>query len=91
MRIGVGELKDGLSRVLRAVQVGETIEVIDHGLPIVRIIKVWPSPAQKMLAERRMIPSEIEDDLLELWPPPPLEPGERPGSEILTGLRAGER
>ena len=37
--MGVRELKNGLSRALRQVQEGETVEVTDHGRPIARIIK----------------------------------------------------
>jgi prevent-host-death family protein len=91
IRMGVRELKDGLSRALRRVQEGETVEVTDHGRPIARIIKAWPSRAQQMISEGRLIPPELEGDLLDLWPPPPLEPGERLGSEILADLRADER
>jgi prevent-host-death family protein len=32
--MGVRELKDGLSRALRQVEAGETVEVTDHGRPI---------------------------------------------------------
>ena len=39
----------------------------------------------------RLSPPEKDGDLLELWPPPPLEPGERLGSDILAELRADER
>lgn len=91
IRLGIRELKDGLSRALRQVQDGETVEVTDHGRPIARITKAWPSRAQQMVAEGRLIAPEGEGDLLDLWPPPPLEPGERPGSEILAELRADER
>ena len=89
--MGVRELKDGLSRALRQVQEGETVEVTDHGRAIAKIIKAWPSRAQQMAAEGRLIPAEEEGDLLDLWPPPSLEPGERLGSEILAELRADER
>jgi hypothetical protein len=44
-----------------------------------------------MIAEGRLIPAEEEGDLLDLWPPRPLQPGERPGSEILAQLRSDER
>jgi len=91
IRMGVRELKDGLSRALRQVQEGETVEVTDHGRPIARIVKAWPSRAQQMIAEGRLVPPEAEGDLLDLWPPPPLEPGERLGSDILAELRADER
>lgn len=89
--MGVRELKNGLSRALRQVQEGETVEVTDHGRPIARIIKAWPARAQQMRMEGRLVPPEVEGDLLDLWPPPPLEPGERLGSEILAELRAAER
>jgi prevent-host-death family protein len=91
LRMGVRELKDGLSRALRQVQEGETVEVTDHGRPIARIIRAWPSRAEQMIAEGRLRPPEMEGDLLDLWPPPSLQPGERPGSEILADLRAHER
>jgi prevent-host-death family protein len=91
IRLGVRELKDGLSQALRRVQEGETVEVTDHGRPIARIIKAWPSRAQQMISEGRLVPPEVEGDLLDLWPPPPLEPGEKLGSEILAELRADER
>ena len=91
LTMGVRELKDGLSRALRQVEQGETVEVTDHGRPIARIVKAWPSRAQQMVADGRLLPPEAEGDLLDLWPPPPLEPGERPGSEILAELRADER
>jgi prevent-host-death family protein len=91
IRVGVRELMDGLSRALRQVREGETVEVTDHGRPIARIVKAWPSRAQQMIAEGRLMPPEMEGDLLDLWPPPALEPGERLGSEILAELRADER
>lgn len=89
--MGVRELKDGLSRALRQVRQGETVEVTDHGRPIARIIKASPSHPPQMAGEDRLIPPDEEGDLLDLWPPPPLEAGERLGSEILADLRADER
>lgn len=89
--MGVRELKDSLSRALRQVQEGETVEVTDRGRPIARIIKAWPSRAGQMIAEGRLMPPEVDGDLLDVWPPPPLKPGERLGSEILAEFRADER
>jgi len=91
IRMGVRELKDSLSRALRQVQQGETVEVTDHGRPIARIIKASPSHPRQVATEGRLIPPDEEGDLLDLWPPPPLEVGERLGSEILAELRADER
>jgi prevent-host-death family protein len=39
-RLGVAQLKDQLSRHLRAVEAGEVIEVTDHARPIVRMVPV---------------------------------------------------
>jgi prevent-host-death family protein len=39
-RVGVAELKDQLSRHLRAVEAGEVIEVTDHARPIVRMVPI---------------------------------------------------
>ena len=39
-RVGVAELKNQLSRHLRAVEAGEVIEVTDHARPIVRMTPV---------------------------------------------------
>jgi prevent-host-death family protein len=42
-QIGIRELREGLSRALRRVRAGETIEVTDRGRPVARIVPVGPS------------------------------------------------
>ena len=91
IRIGVRELKNGLSAALRQVEDGETVEVTDHGRPIARIVSVRPTQVEQLIADGRMTLPEEDDDLLALGPPPPLRPGERTGSEILAELREDER
>jgi prevent-host-death family protein len=39
-RVGVAELKNNLSRLLRSVEIGEVIEVMDRTRPIARIVPV---------------------------------------------------
>lgn len=39
-QIGIAELKNNLSRELRAVEAGEEIEVLDRSRPIARIVPV---------------------------------------------------
>jgi prevent-host-death family protein len=39
-RVGVAELKNNLSRLLRSVEIGEAIEVMDRSRPIARIVPV---------------------------------------------------
>jgi prevent-host-death family protein len=45
MRVGVAELKDNLSRYLRAVEAGTEVEVTDHSRAIARIVPVSASEA----------------------------------------------
>jgi prevent-host-death family protein len=42
-QIGIRELREGLSRALRRVRAGETIEVTDRGRPVARIVPVASS------------------------------------------------
>jgi prevent-host-death family protein len=39
-RVGVAELKNNLSRLLRSVEIGQVIEVMDRSRPIARIVPV---------------------------------------------------
>jgi prevent-host-death family protein len=39
-RVGVAELKNNLSRILRGVEIGEVVEVMDRARPIARIVPV---------------------------------------------------
>lgn len=91
IRIGVRDLKNGLSAALRQVENGDTVEVTDHGRPIARIVSIRPTRVQQLVSEGRMTLPEEDDDLLALGHPPPLQAGERTGSEILAELRQDER
>jgi prevent-host-death family protein len=46
-RIGVAELKNNLSRELRAVEAGEEVEVMDRARPIARIVPVAKPSASR--------------------------------------------
>jgi prevent-host-death family protein len=39
-RVGIAELKNNLSRIVRGVEAGEMVEVVDRGRPIARIVPV---------------------------------------------------
>lgn len=91
IRVGIRELKNSLSATLRDVQDGEIVEITDHGRPVARIVSIRASPAEQLIAEGRMTLPADGFGLLALGPPPPLQPGERLGSEILADLRADER
>ena len=58
-RVGVAELKNNLSRYLRAAEAGETIEVTDHARALARLVpvdterRVTIRPATRPFAEVR--------------------------------------
>lgn len=59
-RVGVAELKNNLSRHLRAVEAGEELEVTDHGRPIARIVPI--SASRRLVLRPPVRPfSEIRD------------------------------
>lgn len=52
-RVGVAELKNNLSRHLRAVQTGEEIDVTDHDRPIARLVPVGSGSRMNLRAPAR--------------------------------------
>jgi prevent-host-death family protein len=90
-RIGVRELRQNASAVLRRVLAGESIEITQRGRPVAMIVPL-PEPSdviERLVVEGRARPAK--GNLSDL--PPPLKP--RPGSmlpsEVLAELRADER
>jgi hypothetical protein len=66
-------------------------DVSDEHPPVANSSQPSSLLMSRLIAAGRVIAPEIDGDLLELWPPPPLERGERTGSDILADLRADER
>ena len=88
--VGVRELRQRASELLRRVEAGETIEVTDRGRPVAVLA---PLPGQgsieRLLASGDVVSaSRILDDLPE---PLPLPPGAEPPSRVLERLRRDER
>jgi prevent-host-death family protein len=92
-RIGIRELKQHASAIIRRVSGGETIEITDHGHPVARMVPVRAGQLEQLVAEGRS--TEPRSDLLDLVEtmglPYPAEPGARLPSEVLAELRADER
>ncbi|HEY8692138.1 MAG TPA: type II toxin-antitoxin system prevent-host-death family antitoxin [Chloroflexota bacterium] len=91
--VGVRELKQNASAVLRRVKAGESIEVTQRGQPVARIVPIRPmNILDQMVAEGRATRAEF--DLVE-WlkdnPPLPVPPGMPTLSEGLAEMRADER
>jgi len=88
--VGVRELRQRASELLRRVAAGETIEVTDRGRPVALLA---PIPEAGPLERLRVAgeASVASGDLSELPAPLPLEPGQEPPSVVLERLRRDER
>jgi len=90
LSVGVRELRQRASELLRRVEAGETIEVTDRGRPVA-VLAPLPDqrPIDRLRAVGDLVPSR--DDLDDLPDPLPLPPGQEPPSSVLDRLRRDER
>jgi len=88
--VGVRELRQRASELLRRVAAGETIEVTDRGRPVALLA---PLPEAGPLESLRAAgeSSVPRADLADLPAPLSLEPGQEPPSRVLERLRRNER
>lgn len=91
--VGVRELKQNASAVLRRVKAGESIEVTERGQPVARLVPIRPMHIlDRMVAEGRATPAIGSlTEYLKEHPPLPPTPGMPLASEILAEMRADER
>jgi prevent-host-death family protein len=89
-QVGIRELRQEASSVLKRVVGGETIEVTDHGHPIARIVPLRPGILDQLVLEGRA--TEADGDLLDIAEEMglPVMAAELP-SVALAELRADER
>jgi prevent-host-death family protein len=90
VRVGVRELRQTASELLRRVAQGETFEITDRGRPVAVLSPVPEgSPLERLRATGLVEPAtEDVDDLPE---PLPLPPGAQAPSAALARLREDER
>ena len=87
--VGIRELRDTLSAVIRRVTAGESFDVTDHGHLVARLVPARGRGAlEQLIAEGRAVPAE--PGLLE-YRPAPRKDGEPLLSEVLAELRDDER
>lgn len=88
--VGVRELRQRASELLRRVEAGETIEVTDRGRPVA-LLSPLPDRGQieRLKAAGELIPGQRGMD--DLPDPLPLAPGQAPPSSVLDRLRRDER
>lgn len=88
-RVGIRELRQNASEVLRRVTLGEVVEVTDRGRAVARIVPMHEaSKLEQLLAEGRA--SGPAGDLLDVKPAPRIA-GKPLLSKILAEMRSDER
>ncbi|MBV9593397.1 MAG: type II toxin-antitoxin system prevent-host-death family antitoxin [Actinobacteria bacterium] len=88
--VGVRELRQRASELLRRVEQGETIEVTDRGRPVAVLA---PIPDRGSLAELRAM-GQLEPpsaDIADIADPLPIPAAGPSASEVLAALRRDER
>lgn len=65
-RVGVRELRQQASAILRRVAAGESFEVTDRGRPVALLVQAMPAGLARLEREGQLRPAE--GDLLELLP-----------------------
>ncbi|HSM33686.1 MAG TPA: type II toxin-antitoxin system prevent-host-death family antitoxin [Anaerolineae bacterium] len=80
-RVGIRQLRQQASSILRRVSAGETIEVTDRGRPVALMVRAMPSGLARLEQEGLLRPAD--GDLLALAPVK-LTPGSRPPSELVS-------
>jgi prevent-host-death family protein len=88
--VGIRELRQRASELLRHVERGESIEITDRGRPVALLSPLPAGSAyRRLVVEGEIARATREvDDLPE---PLPLPPGQESASAILARLRADER
>jgi prevent-host-death family protein len=87
--VGVRELRQRASELLRRVEHGESIEITDRGRPVAVLVPVPDDPLERLRAAGEL--TQPDGDLDDLPEPLPLAPGSEPPSSGLARLRADER
>jgi prevent-host-death family protein len=87
--VGIRELRQRASELLRRVERGESIEITDRGRPVAVLMPLPEDPLGRLRASGDL--QSAEADLADLPEPLPLGPGSELPSEVLARLRRDER
>jgi prevent-host-death family protein len=87
--VGVRELRQRASDLLRRVQAGEAIEITDRGRPVAVLAPLPDDPLARLRAAGELLAAERE--LEDLPEPLTLERGQEAPSSVLGRLRHDER
>lgn len=88
-RVGIRELRQNASMVIRQVVSGETIEITERGHPVAKIVPLQTeSVLEQMVAEG--LATHSGGDILDVQPLP-AQPGKPALSSVLDDMRRDER
>ena len=89
-KIGIRELRQHASRYVAMAKAGLRVPVTDRGRLVAYLVPAEEpgSAYERLVAAGRVRPAV--GNLLDLWPPPPAEPGEPSLSETLQQMRDEE-
>ena len=87
--VGVRELRQRASELLRRVEEGESIEITDRGRPVAMLTPLPDDPLARLRASGDL--TENEGELADLPEPLPLPAGSESPSSVLARLRQDER
>jgi prevent-host-death family protein len=87
-RIGIRELREDLSKIVRRVERGEVVEVTDRGRPIARIVPAGPAGGAlaDLIAQGKVIPAREHGAL-----PRPIDRASRMTTEEALEILRAER
>ena len=87
-RVGIRELREDLSRIVRRVQRGEVVEVTDRGHPVARLVPMGPlgGALADLVAAGKVRPARERAPL-----PQPLDLPSRMTSEAAIAMLRGDR
>lgn len=87
--VGVRELRQRASELLRLVEGGERVEITDRGRPVAMLTPMPEDPLERLRASGDLQSSD--GDLSDLPQPLPASPGSEAPSSVLARLRRDER
>jgi prevent-host-death family protein len=87
--VGIRELRQRASELLRRVAEGESIEISDRGRPVAVLVPVPDDPLERLRAAGELIPAQANFE--DLPDPLPLAAGAEAPSSVLARLRRDER
>jgi len=88
--VGIRELRQRASELLRQVEAGQIIEITDRGRPVALLTPISAEGTLRRMRSRGEIDA-AQGSLKDAPEPLPLEPGQEAPSQVLAGLRHDER